>query len=184
MAQPASILNTRGQSTDTLIGADGTGRVKMGVGNLDLAGLTNDGAGQLVGTHPDGATFATSDPVVVLAGIEGTTVRTVLVDASGRPLVVTAPSGGNLTDCSGTITEGGTSQELVAALTTRKYLLIQNLSDEVMWINFGADAEADSGSIKLAVASDPFIMQGSFVSTQTVNIVSATTGKAYTAKEG
>lgn len=89
---------------------------------------------------------------------------------------------GALTDRSGSITTGATSQQLAAALATRKYFIFQNLSTETMWINFGVAAVADQPSISILPQAS-FVMETFFVSTQTINVISATTGSKFTAKE-
>lgn len=101
-----------------------------------------------------------------------------IADNSDAP----TPSGA-LTDRSGTITAGGTAQQVMAANAARQYLLYQNTSDTDQWINFGVVAVAASPSIKIA-PSGSFEMERSFVSTQYVSVFCATTGKAFTAKEG
>lgn len=184
MAQPASIVNTLGQSTDTLINIDGTPLVKLGIGSVAPASLTPAAGWQGVASHIDGATFVTGDGVAVMAGLDGTTVRPILVDSSGNILAALTSSGGNLTDRSGTLTTGGTAEQVAAANTTRRYFMIQNLdASEDMWIDFGSTAVADQPSIKL-VAGEKFIMDGNFVSTQAVSIIAATTGHKWAAKEG
>ncbi len=93
MANPASVLNDRNQSIDTLWMPDGTTRIKLGIGSVTSGGLTPDAAWQGVATHEDNASFDASDGVVVGAGVEetGTVVRH-LVDAYGRLIVATQPS--------------------------------------------------------------------------------------------
>lgn len=94
------------------------------------------------------------------------------------------PSTGTLTDRSGTITTGGTAQQAMAANTSRKYLLIQNISDTNMWINFTTTAVQDSPSILLLANGGSLAQEAGFVSTEAVSIICATTGKKWTAKEG
>lgn len=89
---------------------------------------------------------------------------------------------GSLTDRSGSITLGGTSQQIAAALATRKYFLFQNISIETMWLNFGIAAVADQPSIAILPQAS-FVMETFFVSTQTINVISATTGSKFVAKE-
>lgn len=102
------------------------------------------------------------------------------VDASGR--LLTAPQGGSTTDRSGTITAGGTAQQAAAANTSRRWLFFQNVSDEVMWIDFGAEAVADQPSIKVAAGS-AYENPPHFCPTGAVSVIGATTGKAFTCKE-
>jgi hypothetical protein len=107
---------------------------------------------------------------------------TQLVDGSAVSQPVTATKG-TLTNRSGSVTLGGTSQQVMAANATRKYLLFENISTEDMYINFTAAALADDASIKI-VPNGSYILEDSFISTEAVNVVSATTGSKFVAKEG
>lgn len=88
-----------------------------------------------------------------------------------------------LADGSGSITTGGTAQTVFAANTNRRYLYIQNNSTAALWINFTTTATTSQPSIQIAAGAD-FVMDGSFVSTELVSIVGATTGQTFTAKQG
>lgn len=105
--------------------------------------------------------------------------------ANYNPVVsqVTAPVIGSLTDRSGSIAAGGTSQEVAPAKANRAYFIFQNISDTAMWINFGAAATADNNSIYLA-AQGSVLFNGSFIPSQSVNVLCVTTGKKFVAKEG
>ena len=92
---------------------------------------------------------------------------------------------GNLTDASGTIAVNATSQQIFAANTNRRYLLIQNNANEDLWINFGGAANIGQPSIRLfAAGAGSIVCEGTFIPTQSVTIIGATAGSAYTAKEG
>lgn len=192
MPAPSPILTFQGQRMDTIFAPDGTPLVKVAVGLYPGAGDAVDGAGQLVGTHAaTGAALGATDAVVVLAGVHdaaldgptGDNILPVLVDDFGRVLAVITPARGLLTNRSGSVATGATAQQLMAANTTRRYMFIQNLdSAEVMWINFTTDAVADQPSIRLGPL-DAFVMEGSFVSTEKVTVLAATTGHKYAAKE-
>lgn len=96
--------------------------------------------------------------------------------------VVPAQGGGALTDRSGTVTTGGTSQQVAAALATRKCFIYQNTSDETQFLNFGAAASAANS---IEIASKGYWESGpNFCPTGTVNMLGATTAKSFTAKEG
>lgn len=90
---------------------------------------------------------------------------------------------GALTDGSGTITTGGSAQQIFAANTDRRYLLIQNVSTANEWINFGTSATESEPSIQL-VPGGSFEFDAGFVDTELVSIIGATTGQAFTAKQG
>lgn len=92
---------------------------------------------------------------------------------------------GALIDGSGTIAVGGAAQEVFPANTGRQYLLIQNVSDGDLWVDFGTDAVVSQPSIKVAAgASLEFSVGGTgVVPTAAVSIIGATSTKAFTAKE-
>lgn len=102
---------------------------------------------------------------------------------SGGTAVAVKPVQGAPTDRSGTITTGGSSQTLAAALSTRTYIEVQNISDETMYVNFGAAATTDSNSFKIA-AGGSYVNPAHFCPTGTITIIGATTGKKFVAKEG
>lgn len=110
------------------------------------------------------------------------------VDANGNLNVVgtitATGGGGTLTDRSGSITTGGTSQTLAPANPSRQYLFIQNPPNatENLYINFTSAASAASGSIGL-VPGQSFVMETNFISTELVTVYAATAAHAYTAKE-
>lgn len=120
------------------------------------------------------------DVLATLMVYDGTNLRLARANASGQ--LVSVPASGALTDRSGTITLGGTSQQLMAANAARRYLFVQNVSAGDLWVNFGVAAAQAQPSVKIAT-NGTFIMDGSFVSTEAVNIVGATTAQAFTAKE-
>jgi hypothetical protein len=98
---------------------------------------------------------------------------------------------GPMTDRSGTITTGGSHQTLAAENLNRNYLLVVNVSNTTLWVNFGVNATGASPSIPLQAASSDgaadggvLVFEGTFVPTDSVSIYGATTGKAFVAKEG
>lgn len=123
-----------------------------------------DGVAVSLGQKP----MATSFPVVI---------------ASDQSPFSTAPIRGAITNRSGTITVGGASQVLAAANATRNYLFIQNISTDVLWVDFGVAAVQDQPAVKLCPES-VFVMEGGFVSTDSINIIGPTTGAKFVAKEG
>lgn len=100
-------------------------------------------------------------------------------DANGR--LVTSVAGA-LTDRSGTLAAAAVAQQVAAAKSDRKYLLIQNVSTGDLWINFGVSAVQAQPSIKIA-AGATFVMDNGFVSSESVSIIGATLSQAFTAKE-
>jgi len=95
--------------------------------------------------------------------------------------VLALAAAGDYVDRSGTITTGGTSQQLVAADTTRGAITIYNLSteSEVLCVNVTSAASCSA-------AGSWHVSPGSSITLSTkeaVNIVAATTGHKFTAKE-
>lgn len=84
-------------------------------------------------------------------------------------------------DGSGTITTGNVSQQIFAANASRSYLFLVNTSDTVMYVNFAIPAIAGQPSITLAANGgfyEPLVAPN-----QTVNIICATAGKTFVAKQ-
>lgn len=88
-------------------------------------------------------------------------------------------------DGSGTLTAGGTSQQVFPVDASRTYLMCQNpiTATETLFINFGATASTTAGSIELA-AGGTISFHGSAVPTTTVNVNAATTGHRFVCKAG
>ncbi|MDE2040679.1 MAG: hypothetical protein KGO96_13915 [Elusimicrobia bacterium] len=169
-----------GGSDGTLVrelSVDTAGRANVNV-NGNVAGITNPVTVAQATAANLNATVAGTVTANIgtgnLAGITGT----VNTDAS-------AARRGTLTDRSGTITTGGTAQQLAAANASRKYLVIQNQhATEVLWFNFTTTAVQSEPSFQLAAGGGSFVMEGEFVSTEAVSVIAATTGHPWTAKEG
>lgn len=88
-----------------------------------------------------------------------------------------------LVDHSGTIANGGAAQTVMAANTSRRYLLIENLSSGDLWFNFTTTAVIGQPSLRLPPAPSSFVMEDSPISSEAISIIGATTGQAFTAKE-
>jgi len=104
---------------------------------------------------------------------------------AGNPVpvsgTVTADSNrGNVSSGSSTITTGGTSQTVFSPTLTRKYLLVQNVSDTDMNLGIGYTPTATTG-ILLNKNGGAIVFEGSYIPTQAINILCATTGKAFVA---
>ena len=82
------------------------------------------------------------------------------------------------------LASGGTAEVIAAANGDRRYLLIQNRdSAEVMYVGVGVTAVADESSILLEAAQS-FVMEGSFVSTDAISVLAATTNHQILCLEG
>lgn len=108
---------------------------------------------------------------------------TALTDAQLRAAPVNVKvSPGTLANLSGTITAGGTAQQLAPANSARRGLSVLNLSSNFLWINMLGTASAAPPSIKLAPETY-FETPDGFGVTGAVSIFGATTGQAFTALE-
>lgn len=103
-------------------------------------------------------------------------------DSTGRLNIVGSGFSGTLVNRSGTLTTAGTAQTIAPVNSGRKYLLIQNVSDTVMWCNFTTAAVQSQPSFML-IAGSSFVMESNVVSGEAISCVSSVAGKTFTAKE-
>lgn len=172
--------------------------------NLGLQGqLGNPASGGAVTITSDAVGLAkqTQLPAALGAGggvkVDVVSIASVEVaNDAGNPLSVSGNVGivgtanvnvlantGPMLNRSGTITTGGVSQQIMVANANREYLFVQNLSTENLFINFGAAASIGQPSMKIP-PDGSFVMESKFVASDAVFIAGATTGSAFTAKEG
>lgn len=129
------------------------------------------------------ATLGIPTGAAIITDVDGTIQRYLrgLVTMAATGTLV-KQGGGALTDRSGTVTSGGTSQQVAAANASRKFFCYQNTSDETQFLNFGAAASAANS---FEIGPKGYWESGpNFCPTGTVNMLGATTAKSYTAKEG
>lgn len=159
---------------------------------LDSAALTaleSIQIGSLPAVTLDSTTLTALESITVQSspGLTDSQLRANPVPVSGSFTTDSnAARRGTLTDRSGTITVGGTAQQLMAVNANRKYVLIINPSNasEALYINFTTTAVITGPpSIRLD-AGDSFVMEGEFVTTELISVNAATTGHAFVAKEG
>lgn len=106
-------------------------------------------------------------------------------DCATHSLLV-APNRSGVIDRSISLTTGGTSQQSAPARASRKYLMCQNIDTtnvEDVWLNIGTTAAANTaGSIRL-VSGAAVTFDGTWVPTDAIQVVAATTGHKITCKE-
>jgi hypothetical protein len=162
------------QLSTTTIG--GTARLNVTLSSATTIGATAPSYGNLYG------------------GSDGTNLRAISVDTSGRTVVtgsvsvasttvtVSALPSGALTTRFGSVTTANTAQITTAVTnTSRKYLLAQNISTATVTIGIGFSPTTTQGIQLTAGAGLTF---DSFVPTGAVYWLGATTGAAYTILEG
>lgn len=110
------------------------------------------------------------------AGAPSADVITVQGITNGTPLPITAQ--GTPTDRSSTLTTGGTAQQLAAANTSRKYLLVQNQSSGYLYIRFTGTATQDQTSLRIE-SGGSYENPPHYCPTSAVSIIGATTGQAW-----
>lgn len=91
---------------------------------------------------------------------------------------------GTPTDKSGTITSGGTAQDVAAANPARQFLVFQNTSDTDMRISVTGTPTATVGILCPANGGGYEWNTPGFIPTSTLKVFCATTGKAFTCNEG
>jgi len=91
-------------------------------------------------------------------------------------------SRGLITDRSGTTAQANVSQQLAAANVNRAYLIIQNLSSAVLWVNFEQPATAGRPSLKVP-PDGALSFEGGWVPTGQVNVLGGAAAQDFTAKE-
>lgn len=141
-----------------------------------------DSAGRVifVGAAADGATLA-GNPVL-MGGSDGTNAQTVLTDGQGN--LLTGAGRGTLTDKSGALAAGATSETLMASNAARRYFFIQNVdAAEDLWIDFTTAAVRDKPSIKLG-PGQAYENPSHYCSTEAIKVIATTIGHKWTAKEG
>ena len=83
------------------------------------------------------------------------------------------------------ITTGGTHQQVFASNSSRKYLLIQNISDTDMYLGLGFNpSNTTPAGLLLAKSGGGIVFESSYIPTSEVRIVCATTGKRFVALQG
>jgi hypothetical protein len=95
--------------------------------------------------------------------------------------------GGVVVDRSGTVTTGGTPQQLMAANSNRMYLLIENptTATEPLYISLTGNAETGSvRSLSIAPGGTYERAAPAYVPTNAVSVTATTTGHAFVAVEG
>lgn len=90
---------------------------------------------------------------------------------------------GRLVDRGGSITTGGTAQQVAAANEGRNYLFIQNTSTGDLWVGFNQTASVGNGCIRLTAGAN-YETPPNFTPIDLVHIFGATTGQTFTCKEG
>lgn len=89
---------------------------------------------------------------------------------------------GSLANSSGTITSGGTSQQVVASNTSRRYFCFQNNSDTAMYLGVGYTPTTSNGLL-MSASGGGIVFESNFIPTQAINVLCATTGKTFVAWE-
>ncbi len=155
-------------------------------GSLDARLEDVDGSGSIVvlaGATVGGSVRATQDALIdALAAIVSPASA-----GSGGGSGATAPDIGEavntlpaLTDRSGTVTTGGTAQDVMAANAARTWGSFVNLHTTAGWIAEGATAVADTAGSQSIAAGQTYLVEGR----GRLSWLHATTGAKFTSREG
>ena len=106
-----------------------------------------------------------------------------LAEQSGTWITQVLFASATKTNASGTITTGGTAQQLLAANSSRHGWSIQNLSSYNLWFNeMGSTAVQSQPSMMLA-PGDYYESPNGGATTTAISIIGSTTGQAFAARE-
>jgi hypothetical protein len=205
VATDASVGNG---ATDTgtlrvTVASDSTGQTKLAAGT-NIAGKfgidqTTDGTTNLVAAKqsgawnvtnvsgtvslPTGASTAAKQPALGTAGTASTDVITVQGIASAVAIPVTYATA-TRTSRSGTVTTGGTAQQLMAANSARKGWCLQNnnTTGNIWFDETGGTAVATQPSIKL-YPGDFYESPSAGATPTAISIIGDTTGMIFSARE-
>ena len=179
---------------------DGSGNQITSFGSATVDSNTRDGSGNAITSTLDGSkrrldvtvasagTTGSTAPTTanLYAGTDGTNLRAISVDSSGRANVNSLADKGSVSEASTqSITTGGTHQQVFASNSSRKYLLIQNISDTDMYLGLGFNpSNTTPAGLLLAKSGGGIVFESSYIPTSEVRIVCATTGKRFVALQG
>lgn len=159
MSLPNFPSDGQGERIDAVVTSGNVANYKLGVGTVTPGSQAASWAGSA--THTADGVVGASDGVIVVRSLSAAAV-----------------------DKSGSLTSGGTAQQLAAANTTRHYLLIQNIDgSEDMWVSFTGTAAGSTAGSFLIPAKGMLAFDGNYVPTGAVSIVAATTGHKWSALE-
>lgn len=149
-------------------------------------GMSGAGGGPVtVADGADVAEGAIADAMAAVGGI-GTLSAKLRRITQGledlKTMITIAGTVGALTDHSGT-TPDLLDNIVVIANATRKYLLIQNLSADDFWINFGAVAVTSQPSFKMS-SDSVLIFESNFITNQAIHLIATVAAQDYCIKEG
>ena len=173
LSSAGSVGSTAPTSANLYGGSDGT---NLRAVSVDSSGRVN---ANINGTVPVSGTVTANTGLS--QPLTDTQLRATAVPVSGS--VTALSSTGTITTRSSTITTGGTSQQVSASNSSRKYFVIQNISDTAMYLGVGYTPTTTTGLL-LSANGGGMIFETSFIPTQAINVLCATTGKAFVAWEG
>ena len=132
-------------------------------------------------TQPISGTVTVGNSITIgtLPAISGTVTVGSTVTVAGS--VTALPGQGDLNDYSGSITTANTSYNVANRNTSRRYALVQNISDTGMWLGIGTAATTTSG-IFLA-SNSGIVWESGYIPTPTLSILCTTSGKRFVVKE-
>ena len=181
---------TQGTKADTAYAGSGSASVisaLKGVYNILAAPLP-------AGTNALGTVGVTGTVAVTQSGTWNTarswtlsssgdsvTIGGTLPAFANSPTVLIGQGSTNDTDISGSITTGGTAQQIQAATTTRIGFTIQNTSTSDLWFSERTSAVTASPSFRLP-AGQTYQTPENWSPTGAISIIGSTTGQTFTAR--
>ena len=121
-------------------------------------------------------------PVVILGRTAAGAWSTLAINDDGS-LPADSIASGVPTDGGGTITAGGTAQQVAAAKTGRKWFNFQNTSDTRMWLNMRGDTAVAASPSFIVEPGAGYESSAAFCTNTAISVICATTGKAFSYNE-
>lgn len=163
-------------------------RIEAALSNLEISAdsvnLNTDGLETKLDTANGILTTLSADTALLKADVADGVGVTGTFWPTTQPIsgtVTALPVNGALNDYSGSITTASTSYDVVGTNASRRYALVQNISDTGMWLNIGA-AATTTNSIFLA-SNSGIVWESGFLPTATLSILCTTSGKRFVVKE-
>lgn len=172
-----ALLKANIAATNAVIAAINSGaQASLPAGSANIGSVTAN-----LGTL-NGAATAAKQPALGTAGTPSTDVLSMQGILNGVPFGADTVVRSTSTDRGGTITTGGTAQQLMAANTARRGFLVQNQSSGDLYINCIGTAAASQTSLKIP-AGALYESSPHHSGTGACSIFGATSAQAFYARE-
>lgn len=147
------------------------------LGNASLASIDAD-----IGAPADAAASTDTGTFSLIALFKRLLAKFTVGFSTPSASLSTVPARGNLTNISGTITAGGTAQQIAAANSQRLGWKVRNLSTSSLWVSTLATAVQSQPSLEIR-AGEMYETPPGAQGTGAISIIGPSTGQAFFARE-